>query len=340
VTKGQENMSTVALIGLVVGEPVPGTGAPVRPVSLAEAEVIAALAQQAGVAALRLLDAAPGTRAIDPSVVGAFLAGKYGDLGYLIDAPTTHNAPYNLARRVLSFDRATAGGAGVVLRAGRGDEVSEATVPDPAADDTGPDDTGSDDTAQRWTEYARILTRLWESFPREALIGDQDRALVIDDKLIRPIAHEGRFYRVAGPLDGPSSVQGRPVLVAADLGVLDWAAIAGSADAVVVSPAQGDSADLSLRAALEQAGRSRADVALIGRVPVGLAGAAAGAGAVAAGIASWAADTRLDAVELVPTGGAKEIIALVRDLAAALRPATGATLRAALGLRQIAGALA
>jgi hypothetical protein len=330
-------MSTAVLIDLVVGEPASGAsepgagsgaGAPVQPVSLAEAEAIAALAQGAGVAALRLVDGTPGVRTIDPSVVGAFLAGRYGDLGYLVDVPTTHNAPYNLARRVLSFDRATVGRVGVVLRAGRGDEVSEATVPDPAADDP----------AERWTEYARILTRLWESFPRKALIGDQERALVVDDRLIRPIAHDGRFYRVAGPLDGPSSVQGRPVLVAADLDVLDWAALAGSADAVVVSREQADGADLPLRAPLEQVGRERADVALIGRASVGSADAAPDA--VAAEFATWVADARLDAVELVPTGGAEEIRGLLRDLVPALKPAAGTTLRAALGLREIAGVLA
>jgi alkanesulfonate monooxygenase SsuD/methylene tetrahydromethanopterin reductase-like flavin-dependent oxidoreductase (luciferase family) len=309
-------MSTAVLIDLVVGEPLPGPDAPVQPVSLAEAEAVAALAQRAGVAALRLVDGTPGVRTIDPSVVGAYLAGRYGDLGYLVDVPTTHNAPYNLARRVLSFDRATSGRVGVVLRAGRGDEVSAATVPDPAADDP----------AGRWTEYARILTRLWESFPRDALIGDQERALVVDDRLIRPIAHDGRFYRVAGPLDGPSSVQGRPVLVAADLDVLGWSALADSADAVVVSQEQSDGADLLLTAALEQVGRDRADVALIGRAPASFTE-----------LATWVADTRLDAVELVPTAGVEEIADLLRDL---VTPSPVTTLRAALGLREIAEVLA
>ena len=79
-----------------------------------------------------------------------------------------------------------------------------------------------------------MLTRLWESFPREALIGDQETRLVVDDALIRPIDHDGRFYRVAGPLDGPSSVQGRPVLAAADRAALDdAAAVAGSVIVVV-----------------------------------------------------------------------------------------------------------
>jgi alkanesulfonate monooxygenase SsuD/methylene tetrahydromethanopterin reductase-like flavin-dependent oxidoreductase (luciferase family) len=100
-----------------------------RPISLAEADSIAALAQQVGVTALRLLDGAPGGHTLDPTVVGAYLAGRYGDIGYLADIPTTSNAPYNVARRVLSADRATAGRFGVALRVGGG--ARSATRPCP-----------------------------------------------------------------------------------------------------------------------------------------------------------------------------------------------------------------
>ncbi|MFE7422414.1 hypothetical protein [Rhodococcus sp. NPDC057529] len=223
-------MSTPILIDIAVGDALAGDE-PDRfdPVSPAAAVTVTEAAQEAGVAALRLLDTAGGRRAIDPSVAG------------------------------VSFDRATAGRVGVVLRPGAGYEVSAATVPDPAA--AGP--------VERWSEYAEILTRLWESFPRDALIGDQERALVVDDALVRAIDHEGRFYRVAAPLDGPSSVQGRPVVVA-DPDVLGWAVVARSADAVIVDRGQSAGADLALTAGLEQAGRQRDDVVLIGRAEVTL----------------------------------------------------------------------
>ena len=322
-------MSTPILIVLAIGDARAGAEADrVDPVSLAAAVTVTEAAQEAGVAALRLLDTVGDSRAIDPSVAGAYLAGRFGDIGYLVDVPTTHNAPYNVARRVLSFDRATAGRVGVVLRPGADDEVSAATVPDPAADNP----------AERWSEYAQILTRLWESFPRDALIGDQERALVVDDALIRAIDHEGRFYRVAGPLDGPSSVQGRPVVVAADLDVLGWAAVAESADAVVVDRRQSTGADLALTATLEQAGRKREDVALIGRATVTLSGDDS-ARALADELAGWIDHDRLDAVELVPTGGVDGVLAAVRTLVPLLPASTGPTLRASLGLRETAETL-
>jgi alkanesulfonate monooxygenase SsuD/methylene tetrahydromethanopterin reductase-like flavin-dependent oxidoreductase (luciferase family) len=225
-------------------------------VSLADAGAIAAAAERAGVTAIRIVDHVGEHRAVDPSVIAAHLAGRYPAIGWLIDVPTTHNAPYNVARRVLSIDRATGGRAGVVLLPGSGDEVSDAAVPD----------RGATDPADRWLEYARILTQLWESFPSAALLGDQEGAVVADDSLIRPIDFDGHFYRVAGPLDGPSSVQGRPVLVATEPTSLGWSRVAGVADVVIVNDDEIDSAGEELEAALHAAGRSRDDVAVLARI--------------------------------------------------------------------------
>lgn len=224
--------------------------------SPAEAQHVAAAAQRVGVTGVRLRDGAGDPAVLDPSILGAHLAARYAALGFLIDAPTTHNAPYNLARRVLSFDRATAGQVGLILRRGDGDEVSATATPDPPASDP----------AQRWTEYAAVLTALWESFPRTALIGDRHGAVAIDDRQIHPIEHTGSFYRVNGPLDGPASVQGRPLLVAADVAVLGWDRVAAVADAAIVDGADLDDAEAALQRALITAGRPRAEFALLARL--------------------------------------------------------------------------
>lgn len=275
--------------------------------ALADADAIVALAANVGVAAIRLVDRVGEHRAIDPSVVGAHLAGRYPDIGWVIDAPTTQNAPYNLARRVLSFDRATGGRAGLVLIAGGGDEVSAAATPDRDASDP----------ADRWVEYANILIRLWESFPRAALLGDQESALVADDGLIRPIDFDGRFYRVAGPLDGPSSVQGRPVLIAADPTTVGWSRVAAVADAVIVDAGEIDRAAAKLGAALATAGRRRDEVALLARVDNARAVPDLGGRGVAG-------------VVLAVDGGAPEILGAVRALGQQASPARRGTLRADL----------
>lgn len=119
--------------------------------SLAEAGVVAAAAEEAGVAAIRLADRSPDGTALDPAVVAAYLAGRHAGVGYLPVLPTTGNPPFTAARRLLSLDTATGGRSGAVLRPGQGDQVP------------------------RWTEYARVLTRLWQEFPGDGgpvLAGD------------------------------------------------------------------------------------------------------------------------------------------------------------------------
>ncbi|MDQ1105253.1 LLM class flavin-dependent oxidoreductase [Nocardioides zeae] len=308
-------MTVPLLLDLTVGEPDPGTGV----VSLAVAVDLVTAAAGAGVVAVRLRDgdAAPGV--LDPSVVASYLAPLAPSLGYLVDVPTTQHAPYNTARRVLSLDRATGGRAGVVLRPGVGDDVSDG-VPDRPVPAVTP--------GERWAEYAAVLTGLWESFPREALLGDQEAAIVVDDTLLRPIHHEGAAYRVAGPLDGPSSVQGRPVLAVADVAAIGWEA-AASADLVILDPDDLDGAGTALAAALEATGRQRTEVVLAGR----WTGAG---GSDVADLPTWAADRGLQALLLAPEGGAADVREVLSTLSALAPPpndATGRdTLRRALGL--------
>jgi alkanesulfonate monooxygenase SsuD/methylene tetrahydromethanopterin reductase-like flavin-dependent oxidoreductase (luciferase family) len=293
---------------------------------VADASEIAAAAHDAGVTAVRLLDGATD-EVLDPTAVAAYLAGRIPALRWIVEAPTTHNAPYNLARRVLSLDRATAGRSGLVLRTGDGDEVSEAAVPDRQA-------AGRQ---RRWAEYARVLTGLWESFPAAALLGDQAEGVFADTDLIKPISHEGSFYRVAGPLDGPSSPQGRPVLVADARDELDWADAAALADVLIVSRQQAPAAAARLAAALERVGRRREEVALLGRAD--LTGSAF-APWTADELADWSASHALDGLELVIGGNRTEILGLLRALGPWPRPAPEATLRTALGLPELVGASA
>jgi alkanesulfonate monooxygenase SsuD/methylene tetrahydromethanopterin reductase-like flavin-dependent oxidoreductase (luciferase family) len=288
--------------------------------SLADATGVAAIAEAVGVTALRFADGSAAGTALDPTVVAAYLAGRHGGLGYVVDVPTTHHAPYNVARRILSLDRATAGRAGLVLRPGGGDEVSDAATPDPTAVDP----------AERWAEYTGIVTRLWGSFPRNALLGDQDAGLFVEDSLVSPIDHDGRFYRVRGPLDGPSSVQGRPVLVAADVDAVGWDRVASVADIVVVGREQVAGADAALAAALAGVGRRRGEVTLLGRAELAVTDPGAGQ-VLASQLRSWAADQRLDGIELAVAGDAFAVTAALRAVIPHLGGRTGPTLRAALG---------
>lgn len=310
----------VVLLDLAVATPAPG--APWVPDAATAAE-IAEEAERAGIAAVRILDEVPDTTTLDATVLAAHLAGRTIALGYVVDVCTSHHAPYNLARRLLSLDRATGGRVGLALRPGEGDEVSAAVAPDPAASDP----------VQRWQEYAAILLGLWETFPAEALLGDQESGIFVRDELITPLAHEGSYYRVNGALDGPSSVQGRPVHVVADTDLLSWDQIAATADVVVVERDRTADAEKALSAALRRAGRDRSDVALVGRTAVDPA-VLDFPRALATDLHSWAARDGLDGFDLVPvaggTGSARgTALGILRSLVPLLGSRMGATLREA-----------
>lgn len=304
----------IVLIELAVGDPRAGT----RHVSPADADAIAAIAHEQGATGLRLVDRADGRGTVDPSVVASYLAGRHGGLTYVIDAPTTHNAPYNLARRVLSFDRATELGVGLVLRPGAGDEVSDAVAPDPQVTDPG----------ERWLEYIGILTRLWASFPRDALLGDQAAGVVADDTRISPINHEGRFYRVAGALDGPASEHARPAVIVADTAVLGWERVAAVADAVIVDEKDIAGADDALTAALEAMGRSRTEVALLARAEID---------GDPTRVTELQSEAGVDGLVLAPTGDAATIAAAVRRSIPALAVSPRQPLRADFVRHETAG---
>jgi alkanesulfonate monooxygenase SsuD/methylene tetrahydromethanopterin reductase-like flavin-dependent oxidoreductase (luciferase family) len=293
--------------------------------------------------ALRITDDSEDAAVLDPSVAAAYLAGSGAGLGLLVEAPTTANAPYNLARRLLSLDRATGGRAGLVLRPGQGDAVSGLTTPDPAARDP----------RERWAEYARILIALWESFPAQALRGDKEAGIFAEENLISPIHHDGRYYRVAGPLDGPASRQGRPVLAAADVEALGWDAVARVADVVLVNADQAATANARLTETLAAAGRRRDEVRLLGRAVVLIGDepppATAGrsdpfqarhrAEPVIERMQHWADSSGLDGLDITVPGGAAEVATVLREVVPALKgpDRNRATLRAAIGLPVLAG---
>ncbi len=314
--------SFAVLLDLAVGQrhgtsPDPG---PALLPTIDAAREVAAAARDAGATAVHLPDARPGATTLDPTVVASYLAGRVPGIGYVVETPTTHQAPYNLARRVLALDRATDGRAGLLLRPGRGDAVTD-TALDEAEDRI--EDAASAlttsafpavgslrDTARRWHEYAEVVTRLWESVP---------------------IEYEGRFYRVAGALDEPASGQGRPVLLASDADALGWAGVAAHADVVLVEAHQFADASAQLTRALNRIGRRRTDVALLARVRVGH-GDPPGTGSLAQRLFAVVTTHGLDGVSLVPVGGVEVAAWAAQELIPRLHPRRANTLRAALGL--------
>ncbi|MCU1529299.1 MAG: putative monooxygenase [Frondihabitans sp.] len=144
-------------------------------------------------------------RGLDASVTVGFLAAEVPEVRLAFVAGTGLNAPYNLARRVLSLHRETGGRAGVLLREDGTDEVTTRAR-------ALQEHIGFADAATRLSDYVDVVAKLWTSFPEAALVGDQQAGIFADADLVHPVGHEGSTYRVAGPLNVPTTGEAAPAL--------------------------------------------------------------------------------------------------------------------------------
>ena len=63
--------------------------------------------------------------------------------------------------------------------------------------------------ADEWIDVAK---KLWASWEEDAIVADPQSGTFIDPAKVKPIHHEGRFYKSRGPLNTWPGPQGRPVL--------------------------------------------------------------------------------------------------------------------------------
>jgi N-acetyl-S-(2-succino)cysteine monooxygenase len=144
---------------------------------------------------------------LDPTVLLPALAAVTERIGLVATASTTYNEPYNLARRFASLDHISGGRAGwnIVTTAGAD-----------AAQNFGLDDVPEHrHRYERATEFVEVCKALWDSWEEDFLIGDKSTGRFASADKVHRIDHEGRFFRVKGPLNVPPMPQAHPLLVQA-----------------------------------------------------------------------------------------------------------------------------
>jgi FMN-dependent oxidoreductase (nitrilotriacetate monooxygenase family) len=145
--------------------------------------------------------------ALEPTVLLASIAAATTHIGVIGTASTSYNEPYNIARRFATLDHVSGGRAGWNV-------VTTADLP--SARNFGND--AVPDHAQRYAraaEFTELVKALWDSWDDDAFVGDKRSGRFIDVTKVRPVAHDGRFFKVQGPLNLPRTPQGHPVLVQA-----------------------------------------------------------------------------------------------------------------------------
>ena len=143
----------------------------------------------------------------DPLPLAAIIASQTRHLGVVATMSTLAYPPFMLARLASTLDSLSGGRFGWnIVTSGE----------DAAAQQFGLD--ALPPREQRYDmadEYVEVVTKLFGSWAPDAVVMDRNRGIYADHTKVRPIHHEGKYFKVRGPLNTVPSPQGRPVYVQA-----------------------------------------------------------------------------------------------------------------------------
>jgi len=196
--------------------------------------------------------------ALEPITALAALSQSTSKIGLIATASTTYTEPFNLARQFASLDHISRGRIGwnIVTSwvGGAGPNFGYAQQIEHA------------ERYARAHEFLEVVTQLWDSWADDAIIDDAATGRFLDPARVRRIGYEGRFHRVAGPLNLPRPPQGHPVLVQAGSSATGKAFAARYAEAVFTAHLTKDSA-IGFYAELKNAavalGRAETDLVIL-----------------------------------------------------------------------------
>ncbi|WP_082413363.1 NtaA/DmoA family FMN-dependent monooxygenase [Arthrobacter sp. Edens01] len=141
----------------------------------------------------------------EPVTTLSSLAAVTKDIGLIGTISTSFESPYTVARLIAGVDHMSKGRAGWnVVTSGSGfQNYGVETTPSPA------------ERYARATEFVSVVQQLWDSWADDAVIVNRKNGAYTDNSRIRKINHRGEYFNIEGPMPGPRSPQGRPVIVQA-----------------------------------------------------------------------------------------------------------------------------
>jgi FMN-dependent oxidoreductase (nitrilotriacetate monooxygenase family) len=144
---------------------------------------------------------AASTPKLDPAVLVSYLAQATKTLGLVPTLSTSEYPPYLLARLVNTLDHVTEGRIGWNCVTGSNDGAAQ----NYGHDGQRPHDERYDVA----DEFAEVVTGLWESWEPDAMVLDPAQPMFADGSKVHAIHHDGKYFKVRGPLNAPRSPQGR-----------------------------------------------------------------------------------------------------------------------------------
>jgi FMN-dependent oxidoreductase (nitrilotriacetate monooxygenase family) len=203
----------------------------------------------------------------DPISVLSALAAVTGHIGLIGTGSTTYSKPWELARRFATLDHLSGGRAGW--------NIVTTVTPLAAAAFGEPAHPGHADRYARAHEFVEVVTRAWDSWQDDAVVGDRENGVWADRSRLHDPRFHGKYYDSEGVLPFPRSPQGHPVLVQAGQSAAGVGLAARYAELVFSGPPSLEAAvafRAGLHAQVTAAGRDPAQVFVLPALMVTLGG--------------------------------------------------------------------
>src|ERR1700722_4982176 len=205
-----------------------------------------------------------GALRLDPMIVLAAMCGATRHVGLACTISTSYFEPFAVARALATLDH---------LSGGRAAWNIVTSFQQAEARNFGLEEHLSrDERYDRADEFMDVASALWDSWGDDALVRDPAAPLFADPAKVRRIDHEGRWFKVRGPLNVSRSPQGRPVFLQAGASDRGRDFAARWAEVVFVTHSAPEAAREfrdDLRARAERFGRQPDDIKVLpGIVPI------------------------------------------------------------------------
>jgi FMN-dependent oxidoreductase (nitrilotriacetate monooxygenase family) len=161
----------------------------------------------------------------DPVPLAVLIAANTTKLGVVATMSTSFYPPYLLARLCSTVDSIAEGRFGWNI---------VGSAEDRAAQNFGLD--ALDEHDQRYNvadEYFDVVTQLWDSWERDAVVMDRETQTYADFNKVHTIDFDGKYFKSRGPLNTVPSPQQRPTFVQAGASPRGRAFASRAADSVI-----------------------------------------------------------------------------------------------------------
>ena len=199
----------------------------------------------------------------EPLTLQSALATHTSRIGLVATVSTSYMEPYHVARKFASLDALSNGRAAWnLVTSGTDAEAANFGLSHQHA---------HAERYERAAEHVAVVKALWDSWDDNAVLADKARGRFFDSAAVHPLNHEGKHYKVRGPLQSGRPVQGHPVVVQAGSSEDGQALAAATAEVVFTAQQSRDEARAfaqGLKDRAEALGRRRDDILVMPGVSI------------------------------------------------------------------------